>query len=526
MKRRLIIVAAAIVLPLWLSGCGAIFETQAPQVLATEPALTAPPGEAPTATLATVDLGGPPMEVGSTYMYVDGGILVAVPAGTFTMGYGGRDNPIHEVTLSDFWIYRYEVTNQQYAFCVATGQCTPPDLDDNEAYTDPRRTNDPVVGVDWGQAAGYCEFVHGRLPTEAEWEKTATWDAELQVKRNWPWGDNGPTCSLLNYNYCVGKTTPVNKYPDGQSFYGAFDISGNVYEWVADFYKPEYYTESPAQDPPGPEFGEKRSVRSSTYESGGDATIPAMRSSLKPYEHRPDLGFRCVVEDPTYFSDFCEWTLIYGMDASGSPLPGSDAVELCPNIKITMGEDCTTGPTAATPVTYVTIENDWAVPMTESVPASCVGGPGVYTCYPPGGEVSASADCKLAIPAQPGCPPGMIQVGEKCISKGKPGRCLPGFNYDPVEQCCAGTPGTVVHFKLCPAGFWYADPPGACVPFTAAGTVTESKTIPFKQSCGQPSDDDSGPCDVPHDPGCNANGGWAWDGQCGCVCTWVGRPCR
>jgi formylglycine-generating enzyme required for sulfatase activity len=148
--------------------------TLAPPVVAsptTRGAVSSPSAVPP--TLVTVNLSGPEMKLGSTYPYVDGTILLAVPGGEFTMGHGGSDNPVHKVTIGDLWIYSTKVTNQQFAFCVAQGKCDPPDPTDNPAYSDFRRANDPVVGVTYAQGTAYCTFVHGALPTEAQWEKTA-----------------------------------------------------------------------------------------------------------------------------------------------------------------------------------------------------------------------------------------------------------------------------------------------------------------------------------------------------------------
>ncbi len=143
---------------------------------------------APTNTLAPVQLAGPPMQVGSMWPYVDGSILVAVPGGPFTMGHGGSDNPEHTVTLSDFWIYQAKVTNQEYALCVQAGKCSAPDPVDDFTFNDLTHANDPAVGVTWAQASDYCTFVHGQLPTEAQWEKTARGpDGNL-----YPWGENAP----------------------------------------------------------------------------------------------------------------------------------------------------------------------------------------------------------------------------------------------------------------------------------------------------------------------------------------------
>jgi formylglycine-generating enzyme required for sulfatase activity len=169
-------------------GCAAaasetVVPTQPPSVHveATETVLPPKNTEPPTLVAAS----GPDMEVGSTYFYVDGTTLVAVPAGEFLMGADGKDNGEHAVTLNDYWIYSTKVTNQQFALCETLGKCTSPNLEDNPNYKDYSRSNDPVVGVTYNQAVAYCSFVHGRLPTEAEWEKSArNPDGSL-----YPWGD-------------------------------------------------------------------------------------------------------------------------------------------------------------------------------------------------------------------------------------------------------------------------------------------------------------------------------------------------
>ena len=100
-------------------------------------------------------------------------MLVAVPHGEFPMGHGTADNPEHKVVLSDFWIYSTEVTNSQYSLCVAQGWCTPPAPVDNPDFGALSVAQRPVVGVTYDQARGYCHFMGGDLPTEAQWEKAA-----------------------------------------------------------------------------------------------------------------------------------------------------------------------------------------------------------------------------------------------------------------------------------------------------------------------------------------------------------------
>jgi formylglycine-generating enzyme required for sulfatase activity len=218
-----------------LTACGpqAAVPTQVP----VEPPATAVPAPVETAVpteAVPVVATSPPMEVGSTFQYFDGSVLVAVPGGPFIMGAGGQDNPIRTVNVSDFWIYQVEVTNRMYGLCVTMGVCSLPDSTDNPLFGNVAEENKPVVGVDWGQASAYCGFVNGRLPTEAEWEKTA----RGPDGNKFPWGNQEPTCNLLNFDACMRKTTYVGTYPDGQSYYKAMDMSGNVFEWVQDWYWP------------------------------------------------------------------------------------------------------------------------------------------------------------------------------------------------------------------------------------------------------------------------------------------------
>ena len=213
--------------------------------------------------------------------------------------------------------------------CVKAGKCKTPDPVDDFTFNDITHANDPVVGVNWQQASSYCSFVHGRLPTEAEWEKSARGpDGNL-----YPWGSNAPVCNILNFNNCVGKITNTTAYPDGQSYYHALDMEGNVFEWVADWYNALYYKTSPAQDPQGPDAGQLRSVRSSSYKSKADEIPASTRRSDGPNSHRRDLGFRCVVEDPSYFAPMCQ-TL--GTNA------GTLKVD-CPKVNIGLTATCQQG---------------------------------------------------------------------------------------------------------------------------------------------------------------------------------------
>jgi formylglycine-generating enzyme required for sulfatase activity len=253
------------------------------------------PFPASTPTVVPIDLAGPDIAVGLTYAYANDTLLAAVPAGEFTMGHGGTDNPVDQVWLKDFWISRTKVTNKQYASCVSLGYCTPPDAQDNPAYTDASKSDNPVVGVSYDQAVTYCAFMNARLPTEAEWEKAAR-GPQANI---YPWGNGAPSCNLLNFNNCIRTTTNVNLYLQGKSYYGALDMEGNAFEWVADWYDPNYYQTASSTNPLGPDSGKSRSVRSSSYQSTADQVAASMRFFALPSDHRPDLGFRCAVDQPS-----------------------------------------------------------------------------------------------------------------------------------------------------------------------------------------------------------------------------------
>ena len=255
------IILIAVMLSITVAACGGATEALPSQdqepAAAPQSQPADPEPEAP--VLQPINLAGPP--AGTPMVWVDGSVLVHVPGGEFIMGDGGDDNPIHTVGLSSFWIYRTKVTNRMYSICVAAGKCALP-LDEEavKALSDLAKRDFPVVDVDWQQAEVYCKYVEGHLPTEAQWEKTAR-GPEGNI---YPWGDPAPTCDLLNFKDCVGDKSDVFDYPAGKSYYDALDLSGNVFEWIADWYTPQYYSKSPGVDPLGPEIGEVRSVRSSS----------------------------------------------------------------------------------------------------------------------------------------------------------------------------------------------------------------------------------------------------------------------
>ncbi|HMD81240.1 MAG TPA: formylglycine-generating enzyme family protein, partial [Anaerolineales bacterium] len=231
--------------------------------------------------------------IGSTMISdKDDMILVYVPAGEFTMGSDSgeaHEKPVHMVSLDAFWIDQTEVTNAMYAKCVQDGACSQPD--DTSIYSDSNYANHPVVYVSWNNAKAYCEWADRRLPTEAEWEKAARGENAF----TYPWGNDAPNNNLLNYNIAVGDRTDVGKYPDGASPYGALDMAGNVWEWVADWFDANYYATlgEIARNPQGPISGQDRVVRGGSWYDGDYYVRSALRSRNDPAYSDSGIGLRC-----------------------------------------------------------------------------------------------------------------------------------------------------------------------------------------------------------------------------------------
>lgn len=190
------------------------------------------------------------------------GTMIKIPAGEFMMGcdpaiedcWQAKERPLHRVYLDAYEIDKYEVTNLEYRACVEARACQPPRLTGSRHrssyFYNPNYNYFPVMYVSQRDAKNYCEWAGKRLLTEAEWEKAARGPVDT---RPWPWGHEGVSCSLANYQiHCVGDSTRVGAYPQSASPYGVMDMAGNMFEWVLDRYHVDYYTVSPYENPQGP----------------------------------------------------------------------------------------------------------------------------------------------------------------------------------------------------------------------------------------------------------------------------------
>jgi len=222
------------------------------------------------------------------------GSMAVVPAGEFMMGSPNGDSdeePAHKVYVDSFSMDKYEVTVRQYAeFLQATGVNSPLDW---QTMNQPAHQKRPVANVDWADAAAYCKWAGKRLPTEAEWEKAARGtDGRL-----YPWGNDPPTPLHANYgktgSHNYGTLAAVGTLENGKSPYGIYDMAGNVWEWVSDWYDYNYYKNSPSQNPTGPSTGGTKVIRGGAWNSNPRAMRSANRSLISPTDQGLD-GFRCA----------------------------------------------------------------------------------------------------------------------------------------------------------------------------------------------------------------------------------------
>ena len=225
--------------------------------------------------------------------------MVRIPGGPFQRGVDDRrgpdEGPARTIHLSPFLIDRCEVTRERFAeFAAATGRVTAAAADSPAAGVS-AEPGHPAVYVTWEEARAYCAWRGARLPTEAEWEKAA----RGTDGRQWPWGHR-PDPSLANGwgpgDFWPG-TSPAGAFPDGASPYGVLDMAGNVWEWCADWYDPDYYLVAPRRDPPGPDRGRLRVARGGSWTNPITVLRTSNRHAVHPADAGPGLGFRCAASE-------------------------------------------------------------------------------------------------------------------------------------------------------------------------------------------------------------------------------------
>jgi formylglycine-generating enzyme required for sulfatase activity len=261
------------------------------------PTRTATPQPSSTPTFTGTEIIEATLTTLPDYQLDDRGVPMAyVPAGVFPMGNdrGSADEqPIHPVNLDAFYIDKFEVTNAFYEACVEAGACPPVKKKSSATrsnYYDSRRyIRFPVIFVDWNMAQTYCEWREARLPTEAEWEKAARGGTNVI----YPWGDT-PDCNLVNYGNCLGDTSGVTIYDLGQSRYGIYNMAGNVWEWVSDWYADDYYRPARQDNPQGPDRGTEKVLRGGSWREDYQEMRSVNREAEKPAYSSNTIGFRCA----------------------------------------------------------------------------------------------------------------------------------------------------------------------------------------------------------------------------------------
>lgn len=223
----------------------------------------------------------------------DGAPAVLMSAGSFVMG-DDEESSRREIYVDAFYMDKYEVTVSRYAkFLTATGNVRPPEEWDTVDLQ--KGAELPVVGVDWQDASSYCQWAGKRLPTEAEWEKAARGSDE----RKYPWGNDAPMPEHARFGkpyknpvYTDG-VAGVGRYSKGTSPFGIHDLSGNVWEWVADWFS-EGFRRADVRNPKGPEKGTAKVLRGGGWYDPPDRLTTTKRMQASPDHRADDIGFRCA----------------------------------------------------------------------------------------------------------------------------------------------------------------------------------------------------------------------------------------
>jgi formylglycine-generating enzyme required for sulfatase activity len=309
----------------------AIAETETAEILPTNTA--APDTPTPTISALTITPSPEPTRFAGSDEFptvitreTDNMPMLVIPGGSFVMGApdtdpsaGFDETPEHEVTVDTFYMDKFEVTVAQYAAFLTTlgtyeeacqeTDCAWPrsligytsyllEIGEDDAQTYEAMAgfeNYPINHVSWYGADSYCQAMGARLPTEAEWE----YAARGSDGRIYPWGNEPPDQTRAVYfSTSYTDLKPVDALPDGASPFGIYGLAGSMWEWVSDWYGPNYYGESPAENPQGPEDGEGKVVRGGAWPNNNqeDRIRSANRNWREIIFFSPDLGFRCAYD--------------------------------------------------------------------------------------------------------------------------------------------------------------------------------------------------------------------------------------
>ncbi len=242
-------------------------------------------GEESPAELSLLPAGSPNEGWTPLVETVNGLAVVYVPGGCYQTGAGP------EVCVSAFWLGQHEVTNLEYAACVEAEACTPPA--DRTTFDASEYASAPVVGLSWAQASDYAAWIGGLLPGEAQWEYAARGPAGWL----YPWGEGEPTCGLANTQGCGG-LLPVGgeSRAAGESWAGAFDLAGSVWEWTTDWFDDDPLAGLPdgVLDPPGPAAGTERVIRGGSWRAPAAYAAATYREARDPALGFDDVGLRVV----------------------------------------------------------------------------------------------------------------------------------------------------------------------------------------------------------------------------------------
>jgi formylglycine-generating enzyme len=221
--------------------------------------------------------------------------MIVVPKGEFIMGtFEGAfdEKPPRSVFLDTYQINQYEVTQYYYAeFVKATGHRSPLSryVKNIESLNHP---NQPAVYVSWEDAESYCRWRGERLPTEAEWEKAA----RGMRGSVWPWSNE---LKPIFANFMGDEdrgiyTMIVGSYEKDKSPFGLYDMAGNAREWVHDWYEEQYYQHAPSRNPMGPDRGDMKTMRGSSWNDSPLAGRTTARMKMFPDYRDTTVGFRCA----------------------------------------------------------------------------------------------------------------------------------------------------------------------------------------------------------------------------------------